>query len=53
MQRIANARRIAGHETYGQATAIYEAFTSAHKNGIPKSIFTKKLTDLSILEYNL
>ncbi len=34
LQRIEDARRIAGHEAYGLANPIYNAFKSAHDNGI-------------------
>ena len=34
LQRIADAKRIAGHEGFGQANVIYNAFKVAHENGI-------------------
>ena len=34
LQRIADAKRIAGHEAYGQANVIYNAFTAANNSGI-------------------
>ena len=34
MQRIADAKRIAGHEAFGQANVIYTAFKTANENGI-------------------
>ena len=34
LQRIADAKRIAGHEAYGQANVIYNSFKSANENGI-------------------
>jgi hypothetical protein len=37
VQRIEDARRIAGHEAYGQANVIYKAFTNAHESGVPNS----------------
>jgi hypothetical protein len=37
LQRVEDARRIAGHEAYGQASPIYNAFKSAHENGIPNA----------------
>ena len=43
MQRISDAKRIAGHEGFGQANVIYNAFKSANENGIvnAKSSFDK------------
>ena len=43
LQRISDAKRIAGHEAYGQASVIYNAFKSASDNGIPnaKSAYEK------------
>lgn len=34
LQRISDARRIAGHEAYGQANVIYNAFKTANESGI-------------------
>lgn len=34
VRRVADAKRIAGHEAYGQANAIYKQFAVAHKSGI-------------------
>lgn len=34
LQRISDAKRIAGHEGYGQANVIYNAFKTANDNGI-------------------
>ncbi|WP_339834974.1 hypothetical protein [uncultured Flavobacterium sp.] len=34
LQRVADAKRIAGHEAYGQATVIYAAFKNANESGI-------------------
>jgi hypothetical protein len=34
LQRVADAKRIAGHEGYGQANVIYNAFKTANDNGI-------------------
>ncbi len=34
LQRIADAKRIAGHEGYGQANVVYSAFKTANDNGI-------------------
>ena len=34
LQRIADAKRIAGHEAFGQANVIYNAFKTANENGI-------------------
>ncbi|WP_026725209.1 hypothetical protein [Flavobacterium sasangense] len=34
LQRIADAKRIAGHEAYGQANVIYNAFRTANDSGI-------------------
>ena len=34
LQRISDAKRIVGHEAYGQATVIYNAFKTANENGI-------------------
>lgn len=43
LQRITDAKRIAGHEAYGQANVIYSAFKTANENGIAnaKSSFDK------------
>ena len=37
VQRIEDARRIAGHEAYGQANVIYKAFANAHESGVPNA----------------
>jgi hypothetical protein len=37
LQRIEDAKRIAGHEAYGQATNIYNSFKQAHDSGIANS----------------
>jgi ABC-type Zn uptake system ZnuABC Zn-binding protein ZnuA len=37
LQRIEDAKRIAGHEAYGQATTIYNSFKQAHENGVPNA----------------
>lgn len=37
LKRIADAKRIAGHEGYGQANVIYDDFKDAHENGIANS----------------
>jgi len=37
LQRIKDAKRIAGHEAYGVANAIYKAFRSANEDGIANS----------------
>ncbi|CAM3957259.1 hypothetical protein B0A58_13350 [Flavobacterium branchiophilum NBRC 15030 = ATCC 35035] len=34
LQRVADAKRIAGHEGYGQANVIYNAFKTANDSGI-------------------
>jgi hypothetical protein len=34
IQRISDAKRIAGHEAFGQANVIYNAFKSANESGI-------------------
>ena len=34
LQRIKDAKRIAGHEAYGVANSIYKAFKSANEDGI-------------------
>jgi hypothetical protein len=34
LQRIKDAKRIAGHEAYGVANSIYKAFRSANEDGI-------------------
>jgi hypothetical protein len=34
LQRVADAKRIAGHEAYGQANVIYSAFKTANDSGI-------------------
>jgi hypothetical protein len=43
LQRVADAKRIAGHEAYGQANVVYSAFKTANESGIPnaKSSFDK------------
>lgn len=33
-KRIADAKRIAGHEAFGQANVLYDDFKDAHENGI-------------------
>jgi hypothetical protein len=37
LQRVRDAKRIAGHEAYGQANQIYNAFKSANDSGIPNA----------------
>lgn len=37
LQRIRDAKRIAGHEAYGQGNQIYAAFKSASDSGIPNA----------------
>jgi hypothetical protein len=37
LQRVRDAKRIAGHEAYGQANQIYAAFKSANDSGIPNA----------------
>lgn len=37
LQRIEDAKRIAGHEAYAQSTTIYNSFKQAHENGIPNA----------------
>ena len=37
MQRVKDAKRIAGHEAYAQANQIYGAFKSANDSGIPNA----------------
>lgn len=46
LQRISDAKRIAGHEGYGQANVIYNAFKAANENGIAnaKTSFDKLKT---------
>ena len=34
MQRVSDAKRIAGHEAYGQANVVYNAFKTANESGI-------------------
>jgi hypothetical protein len=34
LQRVEDAKRIAGHEAYGQATLVYNSFKQAHENGV-------------------
>ncbi len=43
LQRVADAKRIAGHEAYGQANVVYSAFKTANESGIAnaKSSFDK------------
>lgn len=43
LQRISDAKRIAGHEAYGQANVVYSAFKTANESGIAnaKSSFDK------------
>ena len=43
LQRVADAKRIAGHEAYGQANVVYSAFKTANESGIEnaKSSFDK------------
>ena len=36
-QRIADAKRIAGHEGYGQSNVIHDAFKTANNSGIPNA----------------
>jgi hypothetical protein len=40
LQRIEDAKRIAGHEAFGQATNIYNSFKQAHESGIPNATTT-------------
>ncbi len=35
LQKIADLKRIAGHEAYGMATAVYKIYTAANFAGIP------------------
>lgn len=37
LQRIEDAKRIAGHEAYAQSTNIYSSFKQAHESGIPNA----------------
>jgi len=37
LQRITDAKRIAGHEAYGVANKVYRAFQSANEAGIPNA----------------
>ncbi len=43
LQRVADAKRIAGHEAYGLANVVYSAFKTANESGIAnaKSSFDK------------
>lgn len=35
--RISDAKRIAGHEAFGMANKVYEAFKSANDGGVPNA----------------
>ena len=37
LQKIADAKRIAGHEAFAQANVVYKAFKMANENGIPNA----------------
>ncbi|GEM54952.1 hypothetical protein B0A58_13470 [Flavobacterium branchiophilum NBRC 15030 = ATCC 35035] len=37
IQRIEDAKRIAGHEAYAQAINVYNSFKQAHDSGIPNA----------------
>lgn len=37
LQRVEDARRIAGHEAYALTSPIYNSFKQAHENGVPNA----------------